>query len=97
MNAQSAVYNDIATAIVRGQQQVMGKVAVTMAAKVLGHGVPEDGTIEVGTMGADAINGLVQEYSSITGPLGVRMCHTAARPVLDAHPGVEIPVFAHLG
>lgn len=91
-----AVHNEIATAIIRGQQKVMGKVAVSMAAKVLGKDVPEDGTVDIGDQGVEAIEGLVTEFSSITGPLGVRMCYTTAKPVLDAHPDVSIPSFAHL-
>lgn len=92
----TASHNEIATAIVRGQQKIMGAVAVKMASSALGSNVPEEGMVDLGERGVAGIEALVKHYSEITGPLGVRMCFSAAKPALDKHPDVSIPIFQPL-
>lgn len=91
-----AAFDEVATAIITGQKQVIGPVAIALARKVDGLDVTDDGTATIRGDGVKAIESLVREYSALTGQLGVRMCFNAAQPALRQHPSVEIPSFATL-
>ena len=84
----------LATAILRGQELVMGaQTARAIAAGVVGIDVDEaaDSAAAVDSVAIDA---LVREYRSISGPLGEMACWTAARPVFARHPELVVPSFA---
>lgn len=91
-----AALDAVASAIIEGQRAVMGPVAVNLAQRVPGITIDAGGDVSVAGDGITAIEHLVQQYSSVTGKLGVRMCFQAARPVLDRYPDVAIPSFADL-
>lgn len=87
-------FDDIASAIIIGQRTLIGPVAITLASKVPGVSVGDEGRASVSGDGATVIDALVREYSTLTGPLGVRMCFQAAKSELSRHPEVSIPSFA---
>lgn len=87
----------VAAAIIEGQRALMGHVALKLAEKVPNLSVDDAGAPKITGDGSQTVDALVREYSSITGPLGVRMCFNAAKPVLDRHGEVSIPSFAGLG
>lgn len=75
----------------------MGKIADSLASRVSGVSVSSNGTVTITTEHPlQALNDLVGEYSAITGPLGVRMCYSAAREMLERHPEVSIDAFRAL-
>jgi hypothetical protein len=84
----------VAQAIIEGQAKLVGGVAYAIANRVNGVTVDQGGVPTLSGDDIDAIDRLVKEYSSLTGPLGVRLCHEAAAPVLKAHPELQIPAFA---
>jgi hypothetical protein len=88
-------FNAVATAIIAGQQKVMGPVAINLARSVSGITVGDDGSATV-SGGIDAVDALVKTYSGLTGQLGVRMCHQAAQQALQQHPDVQVPSFQGL-
>lgn len=92
----AAGYDSVATAIVRGQMKLMGNVAVSLARKVANVTVADTGDTVVDGDGATAIDGIVQEYSSLTGNLGVKMCFDFAKDELQRNPSVQVPSFAAL-
>jgi hypothetical protein len=93
-----SAHDEIATAIVAGQHKVMGKVALTLASRATGHDLGTDlTTMNIDGATVDTIEKLIAEYSSVTGPLGVRMCRQAAAEALSRHPDVTIPSFHSLG
>ena len=90
-------YDDIATAIVKGQKGEVGPLAITMAGNVPGLSVDSGGTATVsGADPAGVVSQLVQVYSSLTGALGVKMCHQSAASALKANPDITIPAFQGL-
>lgn len=97
MSDVAAGHDEIASAIVTGQYKVMGAVAIKLASKALGRDVADSTPVTVTGVGVDDIERLIKEYSSITGPLGVRMCFSAAQPALKKHPDVEVPSFKAFG
>lgn len=86
----------VAAAIIEAQRALMGHVAIKLAEKVPSISFDDAGTPSINGDGVSAVDALVREYSSITGPLGVRMCFNAAKPVLDQHADVKIPSFTSL-
>ena len=90
----AAGHDAVATAIVQGQLRVMGDVAISLAQAVAGLNVAPTGAATVSGDGNQVLEQLVGQYSAITGPLGVRMCHTVAKAELAAHPDVTVPAFA---
>lgn len=91
----STGHDDIAGAIVAGQRQVIGALAITLARSVPGIEVDDDGTTRA-PGGTPALDGLISAYSSITGQLGVRLCHAHAKDALARHPEIVVPSFAAL-
>ena len=88
-------HDDIAGAIIAGQRQVIGALAITMARSVAGLEVNDDGSARV--IGGDqALDDLVKAYSSITGQLGVRMCQAHAKDALQRNPQIHVTAFAGL-
>ena len=92
----AAGYDQVATAIVRGQMKLMGDVALSLARKVSDVTVADTGDTVVSGNGEAAIEGIVKEYSSLTGNLGVKMCFNFAKDELQRNPGVQVPSFASL-
>jgi hypothetical protein len=90
----SSPHEEIASAIVKGQMAVMGDVAIAMAKRVSGVEISAAGDVTLNGDAAQLVNAIVGEYSSVTGPLGVRMCFNAARPALSRHADVTIDAFA---
>lgn len=88
--------DEVATAIVSGQRRLMGEVAWKLAARVPGVRV-DDEQVQVTGDPTDVIEGLVAEFSQITGPLGVRLCYTSAKAMLSRHPEMRIPSFMAFG
>lgn len=86
-------YEEIAATIIDGQVTVMGGVAYKLANEVAGLTVAEGGRPTISGDGAEVIDALVRQYSSITGPLGVRMCYSHAQAALRRH-AVTVPAFA---
>lgn len=90
-------HDDIATAIVKGQMGVVGPLAITMAGNVPGLAVDSGGTATVsGGDPSGVVSQLVQVYSSLTGALGVKMCHQSAASALQANPDITISAFQGL-
>lgn len=89
-------YEDIAAAIVSAQRGIVGDVAYSLGRRVTGLEIADDGRISIVGNGPQVVTALVNEYSAITGPLGVRMCFNAAQPVMDRHGVRDIPAFASL-
>lgn len=82
-----APLDELATAIVRAQARVIGaQAAHGVADGVSGIERRDDVTEAVDIVAIDA---LVRDYRSISGPLGEMACWTAARPVLARHPHLE--------
>ena len=92
----AASHDAVATAIVQGQAKVMGGVALDLAQTVDGLLVDGSGNATVSGDGNAVLDKLVGQYSAITGPLGVRMCHTVAKQALVQNPDVQVPAFAGL-
>ena len=92
----AAGYDQVATAIVRGQMKLMGDVALSLARKVADVTVADTGDTVVNGNGDAAVEGIVREYSSLTGNLGVKMCFNFAKDELQRHPSVNVPSFASL-
>jgi hypothetical protein len=90
----SAAHDQIASAIVQGQVKMIGKVALSLAGKVPGVTVDDTGHVTIDGDGVSAIEGLVRQYSALTGQLGVRMCYTSAKSALESNPSVVVPSFA---
>jgi len=85
--------HELATAIVHGQERVMGQqTARGIAANV--NGIEIDAAGSVAAVDTIAIDALVREYRSISGPLGEMACWTAARPVFARHPELTVRSFA---
>ena len=90
-------YDDIATTIISGQMAVVGPLAVTMASNIAGLTVDSRGNATVsGGDPAGVVEQLVKVYSSLTGALGIRMCHQSAMPALKRNPDITIPIFENL-
>lgn len=92
----AAGYDVVATAIVRGQMKLMGDVAISLARKVSMVEVADSGATTVSGDGDVAIDGIVREYSSLTGNLGVRMCFNFAKDELQRNPNVRVRSFEAL-
>lgn len=90
-------HDEVATAIITGQQKLMGAVAITLAQKVSGVQVDGSGSASIEGDGDTAVDGLVKAYSSLTGALGVRMCFASAQGELQRHPDVRVSSFTGLG
>lgn len=86
-------YEDIAATIIDGQVTIMGAVAYKLANEVPGLTVEEGGRPSISGSGPEAIDALVKQYSSITGPLGVRMCYSHAQAAIQRHE-ITVPAFA---
>ncbi len=86
--------HELATAIVRGQERVMGEqAALGIAGNV--NGVEIDLALRVvSAVDTVAIDALVREFRSISGPLGEMACWTAARPVFTRHPDLQVASLA---
>jgi hypothetical protein len=86
--------DDLATAILRGQERVMGAQTANGIAAGIG-GIEVDGETRTATaVDVVAIDALVHEFRSISGPLGEMACWTAARGVFTRHPDLHIPSLA---
>ncbi len=86
--------HELATAILRGQERVMGEQA---AQGIAGNvsGIEIDHTLHVvSAVDTVAIDALVREFRSIAGPLGEMACWTAARPVFTRHPDLQVASLA---
>lgn len=91
---QLAPLHQLATAIVRGQERVMGEQAARgIAGNVVGIEIDVDSNT-VSAIDTVAIDALVREFRSIAGPLGEMACWTAARPVFTRHPELEVASLA---
>jgi hypothetical protein len=64
-----------------------------MAGRAAGVEVSENGGITISGDPIMAIEGLVKEYSQLTGPLGIRMCYNSARDILESSGDLDIPSF----
>lgn len=89
----AAGHDAVVAAIIRGQSAVIGKVAISLASSVEGLEIDASGGARITGDPVATIEGLVNQYSSLTGPLGVRLCYSAARPELARHPEVSVPIF----
>jgi hypothetical protein len=88
-----APLDELATAILRGQERTMGaQTARSIAAGLSGVEIDADGIAHA--VDAIAIDSMVREYRSIAGPLGEMTSWTAARGVLTRHPELDITSFA---
>jgi hypothetical protein len=95
MAASTTDYERVATAIVEGQVKIMGAAAQAIASKVTGlEYIAGTGARISSANPTDVIEALVQEFSRITGPLGMRLCWMSAQGVLQQHPDIRIPSFA---
>ncbi|MCW2924677.1 MAG: sensor-containing diguanylate cyclase/phosphodiesterase [Thermoleophilia bacterium] len=84
-----APLDEVATAILRGQERVMGEHAARgVARSVAGIEVAADGVVSATQ--ADAIDAMVREFRALAGPLGEMACWTAARPALARHPEIDV-------
>ncbi|MCW2927333.1 MAG: sensor-containing diguanylate cyclase/phosphodiesterase [Thermoleophilia bacterium] len=82
--------DELATAIVRGQERVMGvHTARSIARNVVGVELREDLGLAA-VIDEVAVDALVREYRSVAGPLGEMACWTSARPVFARHPELRI-------
>lgn len=84
-------HEEVAQAIVDAQARLVGDVALDMARRVPEIEIDDLGYVSITGDATTALDGLVHEYTSLTGALGVRMCHDAAKTVLDMHPHVVVP------
>jgi hypothetical protein len=86
--------HELATAILRGQERVMGaQIAHGIASNVSGIEIdPSIGVVSA--VDTIAIDALVREFRSIAGPLGEMACWTAARPVFTRHPDLVVASLA---
>ncbi len=86
--------HELATAILRGQERVMGEQAARGIARNV-QGVEIDPALDVATaIDTVAIDALVREFRSIAGPLGEMACWTSARPVFARHPELQVSSLA---
>ena len=86
--------DELATAILRAQERVMGEQAARgIASSVVGVEIdPVTGTASA--IDGVAIDAVVREFRSIAGPLGEMACWTAARPVFARHPELQVASLA---
>jgi hypothetical protein len=83
--------DDLATAILRGQERVMGAQTAHGIAAGIG-GIEVDAQARTASaVDVVAIDALVREFRSIAGPLGEMACWTAARGVFTRHPDLHVP------
>lgn len=86
--------HELATAILRGQERVMGEQAAQGIAGNV-QGIEIDYALHVvSAIDTVAIDALVREFRSIAGPLGEMACWTAARPVFARHPELQVASLA---
>lgn len=86
--------HELATAILRGQERVMGaQAAQGIAGNVAGIDIDQALHV-VRAIDTVAIDALVREFRSIAGPLGEMACWTAARPVFARHPELDVASLA---
>ena len=88
----TAAYTTIATAIIQGQIEGVGKpVAYQIAQRATGVSVQADGSISLEGDAQQAIFGLIQEYTKLSGSMGKLLCKLALEELSFSKPNIDIP------
>lgn len=86
-------YKELLEAIINKQSNVLGvKVAVRRARNIIGLQINEEGKVLSCNITSDeALEKLVQEYTSLSGEIGKNFCLSAINAILKKYPDINIP------
>lgn len=84
-------YAELAEAIIKRQELLIGPLAWDRAAEVEGLKVDHDTVVVVSSVPEHAIDDLVQQFSAIFGQAAVEVSKEAAAPLMSALPADHQP------
>jgi predicted house-cleaning NTP pyrophosphatase (Maf/HAM1 superfamily) len=86
----SDIYTDLASRIIKQQEQIVGPLAWTEAAKVKGI-VIDNGSVTLSGEGKPLIESLVSQYENLFGLASVEVCKEAVKPLLQSMKDEQLP------
>ena len=84
-------YEQIAQAIIRHQEKIIGPLAWNEADKVMGLDYNEKGEVILKGDSKGILESLVRQYENLFGQASVEACKDAVRPSLKDIKGVDLP------
>jgi hypothetical protein len=85
-------YEQLANAIIKEQEKIIGPLATTEANKVNGITITAD-QLTIKGEGFEVIKALVNQYTQLFGDASIEACKDAVRPLLPQLKNVNIPSF----
>lgn len=70
-------YTQIASRIIKDQEEIIGPVAIEQARKVNGLEVEGSDTVKINGNGKDVLSKLVEQYSKLFGRASIEVCKEA--------------------
>lgn len=86
------IYSELAKKIIRGQESIIGPVALEQAGKVHGLVVdPKTGDVTFNGNKKVIIENLVKQYQNLFGLTSVEVCREAVRGLISQAPKDDVP------